>query len=107
MVRSLAWLPDSRRLLTASHDGRLRHWTLPETSAAAAWLPDLAEALAGKRDDRENGSVAASMERLNALRQLALTNRVDSPEQPWLRWFLVERLQSPGRRPQSRVGPTY
>jgi hypothetical protein len=58
-----------------------------------SWLPDLAEALAGKRDDGRGGRVSIPMDRLDTLRQLAETNGDDTPQKRWLRWFLIERLQ--------------
>lgn len=77
---------------------------LPDTDAAPVWLPDLAEALAGRRDDRSTATVAVPMDRLESVRQQARTNRVDDPQQRWLRWFLVERLQTPGSRPNGNPG---
>ena len=92
MVTSLAWLPDSRRLMTGSQDGKIRLWKLPEIDSVPSWLPDLAEALAGKRDDGKGGRVSIPTDRLDILRQLAETNGDDTPENRWLRWFLIERL---------------
>jgi len=93
MVTSLAWLPDSRRLLTGSQDGRIRLWKLPEIDSVPIWLADLAEALAGTRDDRKGGRVSVPTEHLDTLRQLATTNGDETPESRWLRWFLIDRLR--------------
>jgi hypothetical protein len=37
--------------------------------------------------------VSVPIDKLVSLREFVATNRVDTPEQRWLRWFLVERLQ--------------
>ncbi len=96
-VNSLVWLPDSRRFVTASEDGGVRLWTLSDSGRAPGWLPDLAEALAGMRNEAQGGSVAVTTERLDVLRQGA-TAAVDTPDQRWLRWFLLGRLV--GESPQ-------
>lgn len=102
-VATVAWYPDSHRFFSGSQDGRIRRWTLPERTAPPDWLPDLAEALAGKREAGENGSVAVSSERIDVLRRRALESHGTSPADRWLRWFLVERLQSPEIRPGKSV----
>ncbi|MFO1500752.1 MAG: protein kinase [Verrucomicrobiota bacterium] len=94
IVSCLAWLPDSPRLLTGSYDGTVRLWRLPEFKSVPAWLPELAEALAGKQDDGHGGRVAVSNARLETLRRLAETSHGDVPSDRWLRWFLIERLQA-------------
>jgi WD40 repeat protein len=97
-VTTLAWLSDSRHLLTGSRDGTIRRWSLPGVATAPAWLPDLAEALAGKRSEPGGGSVPVTVDRLDDLRRQAATPGSD-PDQRWLHWFLVQRLESPDRRP--------
>jgi WD40 repeat protein len=94
-VTSVIWLPDSQRLLTSSADGRVRIWPLPETESPPEWLPDLAEALGGKRDDGKGGRVSVPADRLHALRKVAEVDG-DAPQNRWLRWFLLERVQSHG-----------
>lgn len=100
-VTTLAWLPDSRRLLTGSRDGKIRRWNLPGVGPAPAWLPDLAEALAGKRSEPGGGSVAVSVDRLDDLRRQAAQPGSD-PDQRWLHWFLVRRLEAPDSRPDAK-----
>jgi hypothetical protein len=97
MVTSLAWLPDSRRLLTGSSDGTIRRWTLPELDLVPDWLPALAEALAGKREDGRGGRISVSTDQLDAVRRLAAESGGQAPSHRWLRWFLLDRLQSPAR----------
>jgi hypothetical protein len=75
------------------------HWSVvlragaavTEESAAAL---DLAEALAGKRDDGQGGHVSVSTHHLVTLRQLAEKSTGTSSQERWLRWFLIERLQT-------------
>ncbi len=105
MVTSLAWLPDGRHLLTGARDGRVRSWTLPDTTAAPEWLPDLAEALAGKKDDRAGQDPAVPVDRLQALRQRALAQPTDGAPQGWLRWFLFDRLENSVRPPPPPPSP--
>ena len=99
-VTTLAWLPDSRRLLTGSRDETIRRWNLSGVGPAPAWLPDLAEALAGKRSEPGGGSVAVSVDRLDDLRRQAAKPGSD-PDQRWLHWFLVRRLEAPDSRPDA------
>jgi WD40 repeat protein len=100
---AIAWHHDSRQFFSGSQDGRIRHWVLPTQTTAPQWLPELAEALAGKRELGENGSVAISAERLDVLRRQALDNQLTGPGERWLRWFLVDRMQSAGLRPDAAV----
>jgi eukaryotic-like serine/threonine-protein kinase len=99
-VTTLAWLWDSRHLLTGSQDGTIRQWSLPGVGRAPAWLADLAEALAGKRSEPGGGSVAVTVDRLEDLRRQAATPGSD-PDQRWLHWFLIDRLEAPGIRPNA------
>ncbi len=92
-VSTLLWLPDNQQLLSAGQDGKVRRWRLPEVDTPPDWLPELAEALAGKRDNRDGGSVSVPMDKLVSLREFVTTNRAETVQQRWLRWFLVERLQ--------------
>jgi WD40 repeat protein len=99
-VTTLAWMPDSRRLLTGSRDGTIRRWNLSGIRPAPAWLPDLAEALAGKRSEPGGGSIAVPGDRLDDLRRQA-DQPGNDPDQRWLHWFLVRRLEAPDSRPDS------
>jgi WD40 repeat protein len=93
MVTSLSWLPDSRRLLTGSQDGTVRLWKRPDLDSVPPWLADLAEALAGKQQDSQGGHSLVQPDRLDALRRMAETNLDDTPQNRWLRWFLIERVK--------------
>jgi WD40 repeat protein len=92
MVTSLAWLPDSRRLLTGSQDGTVRLWKRTDLDTVPPWLADLAEALAGKQYNGEGESPVGQPDRLAALRRLAESKLDDTPQNRWLRWFLIERV---------------
>jgi eukaryotic-like serine/threonine-protein kinase len=95
---SLLWEKDGAHFLTSSKDGYILRWKSPEEKAAPPWLPDLAESLAGKRSEPGGGSVAVAVDRLDDLRRQAAQTGGD-PDQRWLHWFLVQRLESPDRRP--------
>ena len=96
-VRTLIWMLDSQRVLTGNRDTHVRLWKVPALDSVPRWLPDLAEALAGKRNDNQSGSVAVAADSLHALRQRAKANTEDTPENRWLRWFLIERLRNAGQ----------
>jgi WD40 repeat protein len=98
-VSTLAWMPDSRQLLTGSRDGLIRRWNLPAHGIAPLWLPDLAEALAGKGNETAGGSTAVSMQALDDLRRLAAQPGND-PDLRWLHWFLIRRLEAPNSHPE-------
>ena len=82
----------------------MRRWTVPEINAVPDWLPDLAEALAGKRDTSDGGSVPVPADRIEVLRQRATAFPADSLSERWLHWFLFERLQSSDRPVGAEAG---
>ena len=125
-VFAAAFSPDERWLATASDDNTARVWDaqsgfpiteplrhaqavttlvwLPGVGIAPTWLPDLAEALDGKRSEAGGGSVAATVDRLDDLRRQTATPGND-PDQRWLHWFLVHRLESPDSSPALEDSP--
>jgi eukaryotic-like serine/threonine-protein kinase len=98
-VRRVQFSPDMRRLLTAAFDGKIKIWELaclrPPTPAPD-WLPELAEALGGKRIGERDApeTVAGNSLQLvqQRITQAATTNKYYSA---WANWMLQERLQSP------------
>jgi len=86
--------PDGRWALSAAEDGTVRVWpVLFAPLPAPAWLPELAEALAGRRlrDDGTLEQVPA--ERWLALNKSLATGTADDFYARWAKWFLVERMK--------------
>ena len=86
--------PDGRWALSAAENGTVRIWpVLVSPAPAPAWLPDLAEALAGRRlreDQAPEAVPDAHWPKLSAsLRALEGENFYAR----WARWFLVERMK--------------
>jgi WD40 repeat protein len=69
-----AWfLPESSEVLTATHRGVLARWSFELAPVPApSWLPELAEALAGRRLDSEGGIHPAPAEVLGRLHAISL-----------------------------------
>ena len=86
--------PDGKQVLMASVDQGVRLWRpLLAPGPAPAWLPDLAEAVAGLRQlDHHTlepippGTLAAVRSRLTSAPPADFYSR-------WANWFLVERMQ--------------
>ena len=86
--------PDGRWALSAAEDGTVRVWpVLVAPLQALAWLPELAEAVAGRhlRDDGVPESVPP--ERWEALRASLSSLAGEDFYARWARWFLMERMQ--------------
>ena len=85
---------DARFAVISSVDQGLKIWRpLLTTGAAPAWLPDLAEAVAGRRLTVDGTIEPVPPQRLPELRQnLAGTPGEDSHSR-WARWFFTERMQ--------------
>jgi WD40 repeat protein len=86
--------PDGRWALSAAEDGRVRVWTvLNAPLIAPAWLPELAEALAGRRLRDEGALEQVPPERWFALNQSLGASTSDDLYARWAKWFLVERVK--------------
>ena len=86
--------PDGRWALSAAEDGTVRVWpVLVAPLPAPAWLPELAEALAGRRL-RDDGTLEpVPAERWLALNKSLATSTADDFYARWAKWFLVERMK--------------
>ena len=90
-ISSLAFSPDSRRLLSTSADGRAYVIDLPPVDdAIPTWLADLAEVVAGKRisdtgalEDVDRAGLAALQQRIAAAPQ-------ENSYTQWAQWFLAD-----------------
>jgi hypothetical protein len=89
-----AWFLAGRdEILTATHRGVLARFRFWEARAAApAWLPEMAEALAGRRLDPNGGVHPAPVDVLDRLRNLPRTDR-DFYDQ-WARWYFSNERQT-------------
>ncbi len=92
--------PDGTRILTASRDQTARVWDLPQASIPVpAWLPELAEAVAGQRMDARDMSSAVPVAELFKLRQRLSELSGPGHYERWAQWFLASNLTrtlSPG-----------
>jgi len=86
--------PDGRWALSAAEDGTVRVWpVLVAPLPAPAWLPELAEALAGRRL-RDDGTLEpVPAERWLALNKSLAASTADDFYARWAKWFLVERMK--------------
>jgi hypothetical protein len=95
LVTFVAWSPDSQRLATASSDGAARIWDLtPAPVPAPAWLPDLAEAVAGRRLTDTGTLELLPTDRLWSLKE-QLTNAAGGDSMRWARWFFADPATRP------------
>ena len=92
-INRARFTPDGRRVITASHDGTACFWdVLTAPAPVAPWLPELAEALAGRRFSPQRELQPVPPEVLQALKaRLAAGTETDFYAR-WARWFFVERL---------------
>lgn len=82
--------PDGTQVLTSSWDGTVRIWPVIEAPVPApAWLPDLAEALAGESLDEHDVSHPVAVETLLALRQRLARLDGQGAYDVWARRFLA------------------
>jgi WD40 repeat protein len=93
-LKRLRFSPDGRFALSASDSGTVRVWPVMVGPAPApTWLPDLAEALAGRRlrEDKAPEPVPDALwPKLSA--SLKALEGEDFYAR-WARWFLVERMK--------------
>ncbi|HXG46078.1 MAG TPA: hypothetical protein VNO52_00505, partial [Methylomirabilota bacterium] len=83
--------PDGQRVLTSSWDGTARIWPVLEAPVPApAWLPELAEALAGQRLDEQDVSQPVSIEALLQLRQRLTGGPAGDYYERWAHWFFAD-----------------
>jgi hypothetical protein len=90
-VCSAEFSPDGSHVLTCSPDRQVRIWEV--TSAPLpmpAWLPELAEALAGQQTDAQEVSGAVPVEKLYELRRQLATNTNQTHYGHWARWFFAD-----------------
>lgn len=102
-LKRVAFSPQGDRVVTSSRDGTVRLWPVEVAPAPSPpWLPELAEAIAGRRLDSRGELHSVPFEAWRTLRdRLAPVTAVEpaAPSQAeafyhrWARWYLVDRLQ--------------
>ncbi|PWU22029.1 MAG: hypothetical protein C5B50_00285 [Verrucomicrobia bacterium] len=86
--------PDGRMALSVDHNGNLRLWPVVRAPLPApAWLPELAEALAGRRLRDDGSPELLPAERWESLNASLSSQQGDGFYARWARWFSVERLK--------------
>jgi len=86
--------PDGRRALSAADSGTVRVWpVLMCPLPAPAWLPELAEAVAGRRLREDGVPESVPAERWATLSAALGSLSGDDFYARWARWFLVERMK--------------
>jgi WD40 repeat protein len=98
-VRRAEFSPDGRRLLTCSFDHTASIWELDFLRPALpvpAWLPELAEALAGKRIGPKEAPVAVPADSFHRVKErIAQLGQPDDYYRRWAKWMLEERRHPP------------
>ncbi|MBX3731417.1 MAG: hypothetical protein KF791_02345 [Verrucomicrobiae bacterium] len=86
--------PDERYGLSADENASIRVWpVLIAPLPAPAWLPELAEAVAGHRLRADGLQESAPLERWPAVSATLAAFPGNEFHARWARWFFVERLQ--------------
>jgi WD40 repeat protein len=82
--------PDGEFVVTASADGTAGIWWVPiPPLPAPAWLPELAEALAGRKMDETGNSEVVPVENLFQLKQRLSQSSGDNDYGGWVKWFFT------------------
>jgi WD40 repeat protein len=84
--------PDGRHIITSSRDRTVKLWpVIVAPTLCPSWLPDLAEAIAGRRLDDDGTIHPVPFDALQALRDRLATSTDDGFYSRWARWFFVGR----------------
>ncbi|MBN2508084.1 MAG: protein kinase [Verrucomicrobia bacterium] len=106
LVEHAQFSPDGHRIATASFDYTVRIWEVARPqSPAPAWLPDLAEAVAGERLSEQGAAVPVTAAQFFEVKSRLESLPGDDDYARWARWFLADRSTrpaSPGARRSTR-----
>jgi WD40 repeat protein len=84
--------PDGGHVITSSRDHTVKIWpVMVAPTRCPSWLPDLAEAIAGRRLDEDGGIHPVPFGAFEALRDRLVASTDDGFYSRWARWFLVGR----------------
>jgi hypothetical protein len=90
------FLPGGNEVATLTHHGKLVQWkVLSAPAPAPSWLPELAEALAGRRVNSHGEWEIASASVLSQIAARAQGSGRDDYYDQWARWFFVDRIHNP------------
>lgn len=91
-IHAASFVSDETRLVTACSDQTLSLWDLPTLPLPVPhWLPELAEAVAGKCFDSQGRSTPVSAHRLFQLRQELGSLDGSGVYAQWAKWFFADR----------------
>jgi len=83
--------PDGRYVVTASADGTARIWEVGSAVLPIpTWLPDLAEAVAGRRIGPQEMSVTLAVGDLYRLKEKLRSLETQGYYETWVQWFLAD-----------------
>jgi WD40 repeat protein len=98
-VRRVQFSPDMQRLLTSAFDGKIKIWDLTclrPPMPAPDWLPELAEALGGKRIDKNDAPETVPGDSFPRVRdRLARASMTNDYYRAWANWKLNGRPSAP------------
>jgi WD40 repeat protein/tRNA A-37 threonylcarbamoyl transferase component Bud32 len=93
-VVSAEFSPDGLRAVTASDDGTVRIWEIPRASVPVpAWLPALAEAVAGQRLNERHVMEPVPSGGLEQIRKEVLWHDITNRYVAWASWFFKDSTQ--------------
>jgi len=85
-----------RWIATAAFDYQVRIWEIAVAEQPApAWLPELAEAVAGERLTPQGAPVEVPASQFLQLKSRLQTLSADTPYTRWAQWFLADRSTRP------------
>ncbi len=91
---SAQFSPDGKRFVTTSSDGHARVWDVaPSPENHPAWLPQLAEAIAGQALNRQGVLEATQFNRVEIINRIRQELSRDPDQDDWVvwgRWFLAD-----------------
>jgi WD40 repeat protein len=86
--------PDGRLALSAADSGTVRVWpVLQSPLTVPGWLPELAEAVAGRRLRDDGVPESVSAERFQTLNASLNSLKGEGFYERWAQWFLLERMK--------------
>jgi len=96
-VRRAGFSPDGRRFLSSSFDGTMKMWELTflHPPTRPDWLPELAEALGGKRIGPKDIPEPVPGDSFQNVKARILKAGGQDFYARWARWMLQERLERP------------